>query len=128
MKPLARTLLAVALCLAAAPAAAQRIEPSALANASAAPVPAVPAGAIPSARLAPEQDTVPPAPALPPAVKRDDARWNAAMIGVVVGAAVGGLIGWSAEKDVRDSLAPPAYLFTVPAGAALGFVIGRYSR
>lgn len=60
--------------------------------------------------------------------RREEDGWNKPLIGMVVGAVAGGLIGISVEKDVQDSMAPHSAVVTVPLGALVGFVVGLAYR
>lgn len=55
------------------------------------------------------------------------ASWDYPLAGAVIGAVAGGLWGgWIARSN--DYVGPPPYLFTVPVGAAAGFVAGLLVR
>ena len=121
-----RLLLATMLCLAASPLAAQSV--------AAGPVRTVPGTTAASMIVIESDRTVVPVAAAriddsaAPVAAREGDGWNKPLMGMVVGAVFGGLVGISLEKDVQDSMAPHAAVIAVPLGALVGFVVGLAYR
>jgi hypothetical protein len=122
----ARLLLAAALCLAALPLAAQSV--------AAGPVRTISATTAASMIGIPSDQTPAPGAAVridasaALVARREGDGWNKPLMGMVVGAVAGGLVGISVEKDVQDSMAPHSAVITVPLGALVGFVVGLAYR